>query len=153
VAQPRIHIEVVRGARRLHREDGAAVESDVEPLYFWHGVLVPPHAIERPESLTVEEIRNESNAEVRRALRERMGQGRYLREIGAKLIDADYEGAKAGAAPRALLEDDERRHYLVGTDGSTRRVYYMEVPATSKTCREAHEALCGFTEARIVSKS
>jgi hypothetical protein len=131
------------------------LESEIENLYFWHGILVPEHVVMRPEEITLAEIKSESNAEVRRIMRERYGEGRYLADTHAKLLDADYEGYPLGAAPRALLADDEYQRILVGTDGSTSRVYYMPMPdeVEVKTCREAHEALCGFSEERIISKS
>lgn len=142
------------GSHRLHREEGPALHwTDGFAIYAWHGVVVAPHVIERPESITLEEINGESNAEVRRVLRERYGEGRYLVESKAKLLDADFEGARKGAAPRALVEDKDGQRWLIGTDGSTSRTYYMPVPPGVKTCREAHEALCGFPEASIINKS
>lgn len=86
-------------------------------------------------------------------MRERYGEGRYLKDCGAKLVNADYEGARKGAAPRALLKDDEGQQFLVGTDGSTGRVYFMRVSDNVKTCVKAHNELCGFDESRILNKS
>lgn len=86
-------------------------------------------------------------------MRERFGEGKYLAACGAKLIDADggIAGSR-GAQPRVLLEDDEGLRWLVGTDGSTRRVYHMQVPPTATTCREAHEAISGLSEARCLAE-
>lgn len=142
------------GSHQLHCEDGPAmVWPDGWGVWSWHGVRVPRHVIEAPETITVAEIKEEKNAEVRRVMRERYGHGRYLQDTKAKLVDADHEVARKGAAPRCLIEDDEGRRWLVGTDGGTRRVYYMEVGAEVKTCKEAHESLCGFDESAILSKS
>lgn len=138
----------------LHCEDGPALSyPDGKHLYAWHGVIVPARAVLEKEKLSIAEIRSEQNVEVRRALRGLLGEARYLRETGAKVIDADMEGVRLGAAPRALLQDDEGRRFVAWTDGGTGRVYYNEVPQTVKTCKEAHEALCGFDEARILAKS
>ena len=147
--------EILRDDRgRLHAEDRAAISwRDGYGIYSWHGVTVPAKVILAPETLTVAEIKAEKNAEVARVMRERFGQGRYLRETGAKLIDADFEGARKGAAPRALLEDHNGERWLVGTDGSTGREYHMSAPRTVKTCRDAHVARCGFDEKRILNKS
>jgi hypothetical protein len=109
--------------------------------------------VDSPHLLTLDQIKGERNAEIRRVMRERFGEGRYLEAVGAKIVDADFEGARKGAAPRVLMEDNERRRFLCATDGSTSRVYYMEVPPESKTCREAHEAICGFDESTILMKS
>jgi len=141
-------------AFQLHCTTGPAVRyRDGWDAYFWHGISVSRRIIMQPETMTLREIQKEDNVEVRRAMRGIYGEGRYLKEIGAQLIDADYEGARKGAAPRALLQDNEGQKFLVGTDGSTGRVYYMQVPPEVKTCREGHEALCGFDETRIIAKS
>jgi hypothetical protein len=137
----------------MHREDGPAVAWDGWGLYAIHGVVVPERVVMAPETLTVAEIDAETNAEVRRVMRERFGEGRYLREAGADLVHADYEAARKGAAPRALLRDKHGGVTLVGTDGSTGRVYYMKARDGAKTCREAHEGLCGFSESLILNKS
>ena len=152
-----IHTEQVgpRGwsSHRMHCETGPAIAwPDGFALWMWHGVRVPQHVIEAPESITLDEIRAEENAEIRRIMRERYGESRYLVETRARLLDADYEGARHGAAPRALIQDDEGQRWLVGTDGSTSRTYHMPVDS-AKTCREAHEELCGFPENLIVTKS
>ena len=145
---------MVDDRNRPHCEDGPFCRwRDGTELYYWHGTKVTRDIIMHPDRITMEQIKSEQNAEVRRVMRERYGNGRYLKDIGAKLIDADYEGAKQGAAPRALLEDDDGRRFLVVTDGSTGRVYYLEVPPEVKTCAEGHAALCGFDESRIKVKS
>lgn len=163
VCEPASHISTERvrpdgwGSHRLHREDGPAVAWDGWGLYAIHGVVVPERVVMAPETLTVAEIdaetNAETNAEVRRVMRERFGEGRYLRESGADLVAADVEAARKGAAPRALLRDKHGALTLVGTDGSTGRVYYMRARAGAKSCREAHEGLCGFDESLILNKS
>jgi hypothetical protein len=149
------HSELHRDDRgRLHNEKGMAARyRDGWGVWAIHGVRLSERIVMQPETLTLAEIKAEENAEVRRVMRERFGEGRYLRETGAKLIHADYETARKGAAPRALLLDDEGQRWLVGTDGSTGRTYHMRAPSDATTCREAHNALCGFDEARILNKS
>lgn len=146
--------ELVRGVHVPHCEDGPShLWGDGFAIWHWHGVRVPQHVIESPEKITLAEIAAEANAEVRRVMRDRYGIARYLKDTGAKLVHADYEVARKGAAPRALLEDADGNRWLVGTDGSTGRVYYMMAPQDAKTCRDAHVALCGFDESRIINKS
>ena len=77
---------------------------------------------------------------------ERYGPGKYLVAIGAKLVDADGGIGVDGSAPRALYEDDKRQKWMVGTDGSTGRVYYMSVPNETKTCREGHQLISGLAD-------
>lgn len=92
VSKPVVHMEPVDGWRRLHCEDGPAVESDVENLYFWHGVLVPAFAVTHPHWITVKHVQDEENAEVRRVLIERMGWDRWLSEQGATPVHSDRFG-------------------------------------------------------------
>lgn len=140
-------------AWRLHREDGPAVHfTDGYQLWAWHGVMITEQVILHPDTITSEMIRAEKNAEVRRVLIERMGPGKYLKECKAKLIDMDSLTLE-GSAPRALMEDDQGERWLVGTDGSTARVYTMAVPREAKACREAHQMISGFDETRLIAEA
>ena len=139
---------------RPHCDDGPFCRwRDGSMLYAIHGVYVPQWIVEHPDTITVESIRTETNAEVRRIMIEKMTPERYLWESKAVLVDVDHEKTRKGAAPRVLIRDSFGDQWLVGTDGGTRRVYYMPVPQDVKTCREAHEAICGFDESRILAKS
>lgn len=122
----------------------------------WNFYLIDEHKFS-PRHLrgefTIQEIKDEPNAERRRILTDLYGRGRYLVETGAKLLDADYEGAKQGGAPRCLVEDNEGQRWLIGTDGSTQRTYWMPVSAYVKTCVEAHNDIIGFDERKVINKS
>ena len=87
IAKPRVHKE--ENPRRLHCADGPALESDVENLYFWHGVLVPAFVVVNPEWITLDHIKNEDNAEVRRVMVERYGEERYIIDSGMKATAHD----------------------------------------------------------------
>lgn len=149
--QAEMHIDD-RG--RPHNDKGMAIRyRDDTGVWAIDGIPVTEQIVMKPETLTVKDIKTQQNAEVRRIMRERFGEGRYLQETGAKVIQADFEGARKGAAPRVLMQDHENQRWLVGTDGSTGRCYYMRVPQTVNTCKEAHEAICGFKEEKILAKS
>lgn len=138
---------------QLHSESGKAIQwPDGWSVYSWHGVPVPEKAILYPETITKEEIKEEKNVEVRRILVERMGVSKYLSECKAKVIDVDALNL-VGSAPRALMEDETGEKWLVGTDGSTSRVYTMSVPRESKTCVEAHNLISGFEESRLIAEA
>ena len=112
----------------------------------------------RPHEISVEKIEAEQNAEVRRIMTERFGYGRYLSETGAQVIDMDVIAVNTldesfGSMPRALMVDKQGQRWLVGTDGSTKRVYYMRAPNEANTCAEAHSALAGFDENQIIASS
>lgn len=144
---------------RFHAEDGPAIVfGDGVSIYALEGYEADKRAVMQPHTLTVDEIDSEPNADLRRILMARFGFGRYLNETGAEVVHMDMvdvvRGDRAfGAMPRALLRDKRQRMWLVGTDGSTRRVYYMRVPGTVTTCAEAHQALAGFNEDDIVASS
>lgn len=133
----------------LHNEDGPSVSfrrGNENDVYSFRGVTVPKKIITNPEELTVDDFQNEENAEVKRILIERMGVEKYLEDTGSKLIDADttYTDQIGGVGvPRALMEDNEGRKFLVASDGGTGRVYYMQVPNDCKTCGEASDMLAG----------
>lgn len=132
----------------LHNESGPAIEyRDGWKVYAINGVRLPGDIIESPESITVERIKAEGNAEIKRIMRERYGDARYLQDIGATVVDMDavpvdgHNPADSRSISRALMQDDEGARFLVGSDGSTSRVYVMRVPPTAQTCAEAHQAL------------
>ena len=154
VAKPRVHVERPSASiRRLHCGGGPALESDVENLYFWHGVLVPAFVVTRPEWITLGDITNETNLEVQRIMIERYGAGRYLKDTEAKLLDMDSLTLE-GSAPRALMEDKTGNRWLCGTDGSTARVYTMAVPREAKSCAEAHRMISGLDrEDRLIAEA
>jgi len=92
VAKPTVHVErTAQGVRRMHNDTYAALESDVENLYFLHGVLVPAFVVVRPNWISLKHIEGETNAEVRRVMIERYGYERYLRKSKAALIDSCAE--------------------------------------------------------------
>ena len=106
--RPRTLVHDAEG--RLHREDGPALQyPDGWGIWAWHGVRVPQDVIERPETITVEQIEHERNAEARRVLITRYGQDRYLRDSGAQQLHRDDWGALwrkelAGDEPLVMVQ-------------------------------------------------
>lgn len=143
-----------RGVRDVpHHESEAAIQfPDGYKVWVWQGVRVTAQIIAFPETITVEQIREEGNAEVQRIMISRMGAGKYLRETKCEVIDMDSLTLE-GSAPRALMRDDMGNMWLVGTDGSTARVYTMSVPPDVRSCREAHERISGFDERRLIAEA
>jgi hypothetical protein len=146
-------------ARLHHTSDMAVKYRDGWGIYAYGGVRIPKSKawiITNPEKITIESIRGEENAELRRIMQEQMGIPKYLEASGAKVLDVDsikvVEGA-GDAMPRALMEDSDGRRFLVGTDGSTKRVYYMEVSPEAKTCAAAHNSISPVDESLIVGNS
>ena len=78
---------------RLHSAEGPAIAyGDGWKLWAWHGVRVPQEAIERPQTLTIEQVDMQRNAEVRRVMIERMGWDRFIREANLQPIHSDDWG-------------------------------------------------------------
>ena len=144
---------------RFHSESGPAVRFPSGfSIYSIHGVIVPEKVACTPESLTVEEVGAEENAEVRRVMIERFpgGPAGYAETAGAKCIDRDFRKrhiADKAPAPRALFEFPDSSKWLVGTDGSTDRSYWMPVHQDAKTCRDAHQAIVLADETQIIAES
>lgn len=138
---------------RLHHEERMAISyPDGWGVYCWHGVRVPEVVILSPDSLTADMVRQETNAEIQRIMVERMGAAKYLQECKAKVLDVDSL-TLVGSAPRALMEDDLGNKWLIGTDGSTKRVYTMSVPRESTSCSGAHRLISGLDkEDRLVAE-
>jgi len=148
IAKPTVH--KLDNPRRLHNESAAALESDIEHLYFIHGVMVPAFVVLRPDWITLDHITREENQEVRRIMIERYGWIRYLADSNAKIvhkrkneIDNQFE---------QLYEIDGGR-VLVVSDPSTARIYSLRVPRDVKSCEDAQRWLsCGLS-ARLTHRS
>jgi hypothetical protein len=120
-------------------------------LHQVHGVRVPARIIEHPESITIEQIDAEPNAEIRRVMIElydgpKKG-GRYMADAGAKLVHEDSRGQlyrrdipgdEAKMAVRVVNSTPE-------PDG-TRNVYWLPVPPTMRTASEAVAWTFGLSE-------
>lgn len=85
-----IHLD---SRQRPHRLDGPAMlYRDGWAIYAVHGVVVPREVIEQPSSITVERIEGETNIEVRRAMIERYGLDRYMKDSQTELLHQDATG-------------------------------------------------------------
>ena len=138
VSKPAVHVEEVDGRRRLHCADAAAIDSDIDRLYFWHGVMVPAFVVTRPDWITGKHILEEPNAEVRRVMIERVGFDRFLQLTSAKQLQADDYGELF----RIELQDDEPVvlvrvvNSTPEQDGSSKK-YVLRVPPNITSAREA----------------
>ena len=161
--------------RRLHHESLAAMEfKDGWKVYAYHGVTVPAQVIETPETITIEQIKNEENAEVRRCMVERMGWARFYSEAGMKVLHEDTlesnfpsipiselvsESARLvtsyrpGTETAQLLEaegirdyEDRPLRFVRLTDPSTGRKYTLRVLHSHTRCYEAVGWSFGKTE-------
>lgn len=110
----------------LHRDDGPAL---LYPSglgwYFHHGVRVNKKIILHPETITKEEILNEKNEEVKRAMIERIGEESFVKMMKFEVISED----KFGSLIQTKLGDEiyMSAHVLCPSTG---REYYLPVPST-----------------------
>jgi hypothetical protein len=173
-AKPTVQVDRSNGNRRLHNASHAALESDVENLYFLNGVLVPAFVVVKPEWITLDHIIRESNAEVRRAMIERMGWDRFCELAQMKLIHVDelhsnfpsipvsesvapgarlVTGYRGGAERAELLEadgvldfGDRPLRFVRLTDPSIGRQYVIRVRHDHARCYEAVGWTFGMSE-------
>ena len=124
---------------RLHCTNAAAVRyRDGFSVWAIHGVRVNEKIVMSPETLTIEEIESEQNAEIRRVMIERFGQARFLLESGAKEIHHDdfgtlYRKEIPGDEPLVMVK-------VVNStpepDGSFKD-YFLRVPPDKTTAHGA----------------
>lgn len=124
---------------RLHNEEGPAVRfNDDYRQYFWQGRAVTRQIVETPETITVEQIERESNAELKRILIERYGLDRFILNSKAVKLSED----DAGVLYRKDMLNDEPivvvkvKNSTAEPDGSYRN-YFLRVPPRVTTAREA----------------
>jgi hypothetical protein len=110
----------------------------------WRGVPVTRRVAFEPETITAAEVLGERNAELRRALLERMGYERFIREAGAKVRDQDRDPGGERRLLHVPIPDDEDLVCLAVICPSTGRQYLLRVPPRTRTCREAAAWIAGF---------
>lgn len=136
----------------ISNEEGPAIEfADGFKVWAIGGHLVTEKIVMAPETLTVAEIKKEENAETKRIMIERFGGSKYLYECGGTIVDMDTLTLE-GSSPRALMRDSDNNMWLIGSDGSTGRVYHMAVPDDVTTCHEAHERISGLSESDLIAE-
>lgn len=138
---------------RLHNLAGPSFAfEDGMKIYAVAGTVVSEKTVMAPETITADEIDAEENIEVRRIMIDQMGIEKYLKEVDTEVVDMD--GATSdGGAPRSLLRVKKTgQQFLCGTDGSTKRVYYMRVSPEVKTCTAAHLSISGFDDGDIIAE-
>jgi hypothetical protein len=112
----------------------------------WQGVRIEERILLRPESIAIDEILKENNAERRRVLVDRFGVSRFMRESNAIVLDDDADPGGKRQLLRVELEGDEPLVTLSCFCPSTGRQYFLRVPPTVKSCRHAAAWIAGFDD-------
>jgi len=161
-----ISIVDFNGQKHLHNETGPAVEyRDAHKLYALENYWVDEVVVMNPEAMTVEMIEFEDNAEKRRIMLQRYGYEKYFENSDSKVIDRDFVHVDNDlhlTMPRMLVQTRNDDLFLVGSDGSTERTYIMPISSRSrvesrfgeiKTCKQAHQLICGLDESKCLAQS
>ncbi|MEI6076187.1 MAG: DUF6745 domain-containing protein [Verrucomicrobiota bacterium] len=123
----------------LHCETGPSVRyPDGFSFFYLHGVRVPEKLVMSPETITITEIEEENNVEIRRMMIERYGQERFLMESGAEEIHRDDFGI---LYRKDFLEDQSLVMVKVvnstpESDGSFKD-YFLRVPPDMERAKQA----------------
>jgi hypothetical protein len=134
---------------RLHAAKGPALSyGDGWSAFAWKGVLVPSWLIEQPEFITVRSIAAAHDPQIRRCMIDILTPQRFIAEGGAYRVSQDEAGIlwrqrwrwEAWAAVEVINGTPE-------PDG-TYKHYFLQVPATMRSPREAVAWTYGLPEHR-----
>lgn len=122
---------------RPHCEDGPThLWSDGWALYHWHGVSVPKEWILEKSSLSAKTALTWDNIEQRRAACEIVGWAKILKELNARVIDAD-DDPEIGTLLEVDLPDSGKERFIQVVCG-TGRSFALPVPRSCKTALQAN---------------
>lgn len=113
----------------------------------WRGVPVDGRVAFDPQSITVNEVLSEGNAERRRVLLERVGHEKFFAEADPLIVDRDRDPGGPRRLLRIPMEGDEDLVCLEVNCPSTARKYLIRVPPAVNTCHEAAAWIAGFDNA------
>lgn len=112
----------------------------------WRGVITDEQTVFHPETITVQQVLSERNAERRRVLLERLGYDRFLAEAQAEILHQDQDAGGERRLLRVPLQDDEPLVCLQVQCPSTGRRYLIRVPPTMRRCQQAAAWIAGFDD-------
>jgi hypothetical protein len=113
----------------------------------WAGINVDRRIAFYPETIRIDEILAENNAERRRVLLDRYGFSRFLKDARAETLDRDSDPGGERQLLRVKLPGDEDLVAMSCFCPSTRRQYMLRVPPAMLTCRQAAAWIAGFDNA------
>jgi len=128
---------------RMHNDKGASIEwQDGYKLCYYHGMSVPQRWVEDKKSITAEEVKKESNAEKRRAMRGLLGVEKYYDILGGVVEidkDIDLQGNEMVLYESKEVDSVVNRkiQYLEVICPSTGRKYVLYPPKHSLNVWEA----------------
>jgi hypothetical protein len=112
----------------------------------WAGINVDRRIAFHPESIQIDEVLGETNAERRRVLLDRYGYGRFVQDANAEILDRDCDPGGPRQLLRVKLAGDEDLVALSCYCPSTGRQYMIRVPPDTPTCHHAAAWIAGFDD-------
>jgi hypothetical protein len=126
---------------RPHAENGFAIEFETSGLCAWKGLLVPDSYILNKDAITKQDILNERNVELRRALMEIIGPKRFSSLLDLETIDQSIDAqGNLQSLYRTREKDNLINAHLFFAHvvcPSTQRTYYLPVPPHLTTAQDA----------------
>jgi hypothetical protein len=113
----------------------------------WRGIPIDERIAFHPETITVQEVLDERNAERRRVLLERMGYAAFLSHADTQVIHRDHDRGGERRLLKVNQLGDEDLVCLAVYCPSTGRQYIIRVPPTMRTCHQAAAWIAGFDHA------
>ena len=146
IGRPRLRVR----RDRLHASDQPAVVwRDGSGRWYWDGIAVPERIAAARDQLTADLVAGIDNQELRRVAVDRLGWERFLATASAELRAQDDYGKLWATTVRIDGERVQLVEVVNATaepDGSHRR-YFLRVPPTTRTAREAVGWTFGFDNA------
>ena len=109
-------------------------------FYYYENIRVPPHYINNPESLTLQEVLAHVNTEVRFVGMKIVGMDKVMNDKKTKIIHRDEEKGQVLFQIKGIFQDPVCYVKVVNStqepDG-TFKDYYLCVPPDVKTCKQA----------------
>lgn len=112
----------------------------------WAGINVDRRIAFHPETIQIDEVLGERNAERRRVILDRYGYGRFLQDAQAEILDTDSDPGGPRELLRVKMKDDEDLVAMSCFCPSTKRQYIIRVPPTTISCGHAAAWIAGFDD-------
>lgn len=129
---------------RVHCADDYAIKyADDAGVAIWHGQMIPSDWIFDKSTITPDILLHWENIEQRRCACEIIGWATVLKQLNAKVIDAD-EDPTIGKLLEVDLPDAGTEKFLLAIDPNTGKEVGLPVPEEMKTALEANSWTYGI---------
>ena len=137
---------------RLHNDNGPAIAYENNfKLWFIHGKEVTEQIVMSPETLTIKQIDNETDTEVRAIMLDRYGWVNYIKNANCEVLDERLNRVE-GTYEALYTTPFDKSNRLVVTC-PTGRIFALSVPNSVKTCRDAKVWLDGDRKFNVIART